>query len=102
MNQQSTTATNLANQKAAALTFLGDYPNPEVESISFTQEGSVGGAGFWAANAIVTIDGTDYDAILGRDSRASSSDPLPTFDPGASARKAVTITYSDATSEVVQ
>ncbi|TDP98908.1 MULTISPECIES: hypothetical protein [unclassified Leifsonia] len=94
-------ANGRANQKQAALTFLSDYPNPAVESITFTQEGSVGGAGFWAANAIVTIDGRTYDAILGPDRRASSSNPLPRFDPDAPAPTDVTVNYSDDTSEVV-
>jgi hypothetical protein len=101
MNQRAPGAAQLANQRAAAVTFLREYPNPGVETITFTEQGSVGGAGFWAANALVTIEGKDYAAILGTDIRATSSNPLPRFDPAAPAPTKVTVVYSDRTSEVL-
>jgi hypothetical protein len=96
MNQQAAT-TNLANQKTAALNLLG-Y-RPDVESIRFTQEGSVGGGGSWAANAVITIDGVEYKEILGL--KRAGGNPLPSLSPGLAPRRA-TVIYSDGTTEVMR
>lgn len=67
--------TNLANQRKEALKLVKDYPHPELESIRFTQDGSVSGGGQWAANAVVTVGGKDYEEILG--TYVSGGDILP-------------------------
>ena len=97
MNQQSTTATKLANQKAAALHFLTSFP--ETERIKFTQEGGVSGGGTWAAYAVITIGGKDYIEFIGP--HFLGGDPLP--DPATHVVAApVTLIYSDGTSEVLE
>lgn len=89
--------TNLDNQRTAALSLLA-Y-RPDVESVRFTQEGSVGGGGSWAANAIITIDGVDYNEILGLE--RAGGNPLPSVPAGASPVP-VTVVYSDGSSEALR
>jgi hypothetical protein len=96
LGERDTTATNLANQREAALKFISGWP--QTERITFTQEGSVSGAGDWAANAVVTIGERDYQEFLGPD--ISGGDPLP--DPEtASTPSPVTVIFSDGSSEVL-
>lgn len=90
--------TNLANQRTVALQLVKDYPNPELESIRFTQEGSVGGSGEWAANATITVAGTDYDSILG--TSMSIGEPLPPIAQGSTLTQ-VAVIYSNGTSEAL-
>ena len=97
MNQQASTATNLANQKKAALLFIKDWP--ETERIKYTQEGSFNGAGSWSAYATVTIAGKDYGEHLGLD--LVGGDPLPDPNPNSTSAP-VPITYSDGSSEVLK
>jgi hypothetical protein len=99
VNQQLTTEENLANQRKVALQTIRDYPNPALESIRFTSEGHVNGAGGWAANAVVTIDGEQYQEILG--TIVSVGDGFPKA-PAGSSSGPVTVTYSDGTSEVLK
>ncbi|SEA45724.1 hypothetical protein [Leifsonia sp. 21MFCrub1.1] len=99
VNQQLTTEENLANQKKVALQTMRDYPNPALESIRFTSEGHVDGGGDWSANATVTIDGKDYREILGILTSVGEVFPKPS--PG-STPGAVTVIYSDDTSEVLK
>lgn len=97
LNQpQLSTEGNLANQKKVALETLHDYPHPDLESIKFTNEGSVNGAGTWAANAVLTVGGREYQEILGTFS--SAGEGLPTAPPGSIPHR-VTVIYSDGTSE---
>ena len=91
--------TNLGNQRSAALKFLSDYPNPDIETIRFTREGSVSGSGSWSANAVVTIGDKDYDEILGI--HVSGGNPLPTIAAKAAPGPA-TVIYSDGSSEVLK
>lgn len=97
MNLQASTATNLANQKKAALLFISG--RPETERIRYTQEGGFNGAGSWSAYATVTIAGKDYREDLGL--TLVGGDPLPPPDPHATPSP-VPITYSDGTSEVLE
>ncbi|NUU06035.1 hypothetical protein HNO83_06690 [Leifsonia sp. C5G2] len=99
MNQQLSTEGNLANQRKVAEQTIRDYPSPELESIRFTSEGHVNGAGDWNANAIVTIEGKEYRELLGI--HLSGGDIFPTLPPGSMAGP-VTVTYSDGTSEVMK
>ena len=96
MNQQASTATNLANQKKAALLFISG--RPETERIRYTQEGGFNGAGSWSAYATVTIGGKDYGEHLGL--TLVGGDPLPPPEPG-STPSPVPITYSDGSSEIL-
>lgn len=97
MNQQASTATNLANQKKAALKFVEGWP--ETERIKFTQEGSVSGAGYWSAHSVITIHGKEYLEYLGP--HVLGGDPLPP--PDARAKHAsVIVIYSDGSSEVLE
>ena len=97
MSDQPTTATNLANQRKAALEFVG--PRPEITKVVFSEEGSVGGSGLWAANAVLTVDGNEYQAILGLGIGATSWEPWQNPPPGTM-RSTVTVVYSDGTTEV--
>lgn len=89
---------NLANQRKVAVKFVKNYPNPELEAIAFTNRGSVDGSGSWGANAVITVAGTRYNGILG--TFMSSGDALPPVGPEAKPG-AVTLIYSDGTSEVL-
>ena len=97
MTDQPTTATNLANQRKAALEFVG--PRPEITKVVFSEEGSVGRSGLWAANAVLTVDGEKYQAILGLGIGATSWEPWRSPPPGIK-RSTVTLVYSDGTTEV--
>src|SRR4051794_13600942 len=55
LQQKTTTKQNLENQKYVAFRFIKFQP--DVEVITFTQEGSIDGSGEWAVNAVVTIGG---------------------------------------------
>ncbi|SEH99093.1 MULTISPECIES: hypothetical protein [unclassified Leifsonia] len=89
--------TNLANQKNAAIKFISGWP--DVEEIRFTQEGSVGGGGSWAVNAVVTIAGKEYQEILGPHTLGGEPLPEPQTPPSAAS---VTVIYSDGTTEVLK
>jgi hypothetical protein len=97
VNQQLSTEGNLANQRKVAQQIIRDYPNPALESIRFTKVGHVSGSGGWSANAVVTIDGKEYQEILG--TLVSGGDIFPTVPPGSKPGP-VTVIYSDGTSEV--
>jgi hypothetical protein len=93
---KATTATDLANQKKAALLFISDWP--ETERIRYTQEGGFSRSGSRSAYATVTIAGNDYGEHLGLD--LVGGDPLPAPDARATPSP-VPITYSDGSSEVL-
>ena len=95
--QEQRLENNLAKQKQAALKFIQNQP--DVEKIRFTQEGNNPGLGSsWGANAVVTIDGKEYDEILGLNTLVG--DPLPDTPPAYTPRP-VTVVYSDGSSEVL-
>ncbi len=88
---------NLANQRESALLFLEKQGG--VEQIRFTQEGGKPGLGAsWSVNAVVTIGGQEYRAILGID--LISSEPLPSIAPEETPPP-VSVIYSDGSSEVL-
>ena len=99
VNQQLSTEDNLANQRKVAEQTIRDYPNPALESIRFTSEGHVNGGGDWNANAIVTIEGKEYQELLGI--QLSMGDVFPKPPPGSAAGP-VTVIYSDGTTEVLK
>ncbi|MGH1526998.1 hypothetical protein ACRAWC_25090 [Leifsonia sp. L25] len=99
VNKQLSTERNLANQRRVALQFVQDYPNPQIEAITFADEGHVDGSGAWGASAYVTVDGKRYEEILG--TFLSGGDALPTIAPGAPPPHSVTVVYSDGSSEVL-
>lgn len=93
------TETNLANQRRAAMAFLETQGG--VEQIRFTQEGGLSGFGApWAVNAVVTINGEEYNEILGTTKYSRAGNPLPEIAPGTAAAP-VTVIYSDASSEMI-
>ncbi|WP_431219790.1 hypothetical protein [Leifsonia xyli] len=100
VNKQLSTEGSLANQRKVVRQFVLDYPSPDLESVRFTNVGHVNGGGSWAANAVVTVAGKDYEAILG--TFLSGGDALPTIPPGAPPLHHVTVVYSDGTSEVLE
>ena len=94
------TDTNLANQRKAAVAFLETQGG--VEQIRFTQEGGLSGFGApWAVNAVVTINGEEYNEILGTTRYSWSGNPFPDTAPGTEPAP-VTVIYSDASSEVIE
>ena len=98
MNQQKTTLQeNLRYQKLTAEKFKSNWPAAEI--VRFTQEGSVSGSGQWAANAIVTIDGKEYQEIIGP--WETGGDPLPN-PRGSISSGPVMVIYSDGTTEVLK
>lgn len=90
--------TYLANQRKVAVQLVKDYPNPELETIEYTDSGRVSGSGSWAANTVITVAGTAYYGTLG--TLLSMGDPLPPITSDAKAG-AITLIYSDGTSEVL-
>jgi len=93
-------ATNLANQRKAAVAFIGDKRG--VQEIAFTREGGRSGFGApWAVNAVITMGGHEYQAILGVTSGSGVSEPLPIIGV-EDAPTAVSVTYSDGSSEVIE
>lgn len=84
-------------QRLTAINFRRDWP--ATESIRFTQEGNVSGAGTWAVNAVVTIGGRDYREIVGL--YEGGGEPLPQRDAHAPTASML-IHFSDGTSEVLK
>jgi len=99
VNQQLSTEDNLANQRKVARQTIRDYPNPALESIRFVSEGHVDGAGAWAADAVMIIDGKEYEEILG--TFLSGGDPIPSAPPGSKAGP-VDVVYSNGMTEVIR
>lgn len=97
MKQKTTSRENLENQRVSAQRFIGNWPNVEV--IEFTREGSVDGSGEWSTNAIVTIEGREYEEIIGPWETAGDDLPNP---PESFSRKPAAVKYSDGTSEVFE
>jgi FlaG/FlaF family flagellin (archaellin) len=94
------TQTNLANQRKAAIAFLETQGG--VEQIRFTQAGGLSGFGApWAVNAVVTVNGEEYNEILGTEPYSGAGNPLPSIAPGTEPAR-VTVIYSDASSEVIE
>lgn len=98
MGQKTITATeNHELQRKAAEEFKSKWP--ATESINFTHEGKVSGAGSWGASAIVTMGGKEYQQLVGLG--VGGGDPLP--EPGSLPPSgAMTVGYSDGTSEVLR
>ncbi|MFE4951239.1 hypothetical protein ACFQ9V_14145 [Leifsonia sp. NPDC056665] len=92
--------TNLVNQRKAAVAFIGDKRG--VQRITFTREGGRSGFGApWAVNAVITIGGHEYQAILGVKSGSGVSEPLPII-PVEDVPTSVSVIYSDGSSEVIE
>jgi hypothetical protein len=91
-------------QRASALYFRDEY-QPNVEKIRFTQDGSHGGLGAsWRANAIATVEGSDYYVIIGPDSGPAfvGGTGMPPDAPTPAPHLPLTVIYSDGTSEVIE
>ena len=97
LQQKTTTKENLELQRITAAKFKEFQP--DVEVITFIEEGSYSGAGQWAANAIVVIAGSEYEEIIGP--WTTFGDPLPSSAP-SDARPPVTVHYTDGKSEVLR
>jgi len=83
-------------QKSTAITFRERFP--ATEAIRYTSEGTISGAGSWAANGVVTIAGEDYRMIMGPSELGG--DPLPAPDSLPPTRS-TNVHYSDGSSEVL-
>lgn len=91
---------NLANQRKAAVALLDVQGG--VEKITFTREGGTPGLGAsWRANAVISIGGSEYQAILSTNPAIDITDPLPAVLPEQSPMP-VSVTYSDGSSEVIE
>lgn len=93
LQRKTTPAENHKYQRITAINFREFQP--DVESIAFTREGGFLGSGQWSTNAVVTIDGEDYRAILGP--HVVGGEPWP--DPTATRPSPVLVRYSDGTTE---
>lgn len=99
-NAQEAKQVNLDNQRKAAVSFLSTQGG--VETIRFTREGGLSGFGAsWTVNAVITIDSTEYQQILGVNKYSMSGKRLPTIPPESTAHPA-TVIYSDGSSEVIE
>jgi len=99
MSQQQEKS-NLDLQRESALIFREDWPN--VEKIRFKREGGRPGLGAsWSVNAVATVDGTDYEVIIGPSIQGSAGGGgLPPAAPTPHTPVPLTVIYSDGTSEV--
>jgi hypothetical protein len=96
VSHQSKSETNLEYQREVVRQFWHDYPNPDLQTVRFTDEGSAQLNGTWAASAVVTVAGVGYDVRIA--TYFSGGQGLPTVDPHATPVP-VTVFYSDGTSE---
>jgi hypothetical protein len=88
-------------QRESALLFRADWP--AVERIRFTREGDRPGFGVpWCVNAVATVDGVDYQVIIGPNSPITfptgNPPPAPATPPTP---LPLTVIYTDKTSEVI-
>ena len=94
---------NREYQRESALEFRKGWAN--TEQIRFTEEGSKQGFTAWEADAVVTIDGKDYEVILGGGAitiRGTDLPPtMPTLPPSVP-HVALTLIYSDGSREVIE
>lgn len=96
LKQKTTTKENLEYQRETALKFKEFQP--DVEVITFTQEGSRDGSGQWSVNSIVVIAGKEYEEIIGP--WTTIGDPLPDT-PATHTPAPVTVHYSNGGTEVL-
>lgn len=100
MSQDEAAEPSLANQRRVALKFINDYSNPDLTALRFTSEGGRPGFGAsWRVNAVVTVNGADFEEILATD--FWGGDPLPDA-PANAAPAPVAVTYFDGTSEILK
>jgi len=91
-------------QRAAALYFRDEY-QPNVEKVRFTREGGRPGLGAsWRANAIATVEGSEYYVIISPDLGPSfvGGTGEPPEAPTPAPHLPLTVVYSDGTSEVIE
>lgn len=96
MQRKTTPAENHRYQRITAVNKKERWPNVDV--ITFLEEGSFLGSGEWCANTVVTIDGHDYRQTLG--AYSGSGDELPRPVDGQPPSP-LTVNYSDGSSEVI-
>lgn len=90
-------------QRESALRFRAIWAN--VERIRYTEEGSKAGLSLWSAGAVATIGGRDYNVNIGAGAIAFlQTDPPPQTPslPPAASPVALTVVYSDGTTEVIE
>jgi hypothetical protein len=91
-------------QRASALYYRDEY-QPNVEKIRFTRDGSRPGLGVpWCVNAVATVDGVDYQVIIGPATSPGfvGDNGMPPKAPTPSVHFPLTVVYSDGTSEVIE
>ncbi|MFJ8893810.1 hypothetical protein ACIRCZ_04440 [Leifsonia sp. NPDC102414] len=91
-------------QRDAALYFRSEY-QPNVETVRFTRDGSRPGVGVpWCVNAVATVDGVDYQVIIGPATGPGfvGDNGMPPPAPTPSGHLPLTVVYSDGTSEVIE
>jgi hypothetical protein len=96
LQRKTTPAENHKYQRITAVNKKERWPNVDV--ITFIDEGRFKGSGTWSASAVVTIDGQDYDQIIGPHSAIGDDLPRPVEGQGSSP---LTVNYSDGSSEVI-
>lgn len=91
-------------QRESALYFRDEW-QPNVEKIRFTQDGDRPGLGAsWSANAVATVEGMDYEVIIGPETGPGfvGDAGMPPEAPTPSPHPPLTVIYSDGTSEVIE
>jgi hypothetical protein len=96
MQRKTTPAENHKYQRITAVNTKKEWPN--IDEITFIDEGRFNGSGTWSASAVVTIDGHDYREIIGPYSGIGDDLPLPVEGQPSSP---LTVNYSDGSSEVI-
>lgn len=96
MQRKTTPAENHKYQRITAVNTKKYWPNIDV--ITFIEEGRFLGSGEWSASTVVTIDGHDYHQNLGPNSGSGDDLPLPIKGQPSSP---LTVNYSDGSSEVI-
>jgi hypothetical protein len=103
MSQQQQKS-NLELQRESALTYRNEW-QPNVEKIRFKREGDRPGLGAaWSVNAVVTVNGTDYEVIIGPGEGPAfvGGTGRPPEAPSPHSAAPLTVIYSDGTSEIIQ
>ncbi|WP_349862486.1 hypothetical protein [Leifsonia sp. WHRI 6310E] len=99
MSDQKAAHVDLANQRKAAVFFMEMQGG--IERIRFTHDGGTPGLGAsWRANALVTVDGQEYHAILGFNLGSVAFDGAMPIIPPDEPPAPVSVVYGDGSSEV--
>jgi hypothetical protein len=104
-NRLTTPDPPVKEQQRASALYFRDENQPNVEKVQFTQDGDRPGLGAsLRANAIATVEGSDYFVIISPSLGPSfvGGTGMPPEPPTPAPHLPLTVVYSDGTSEVIE